>query len=108
MRVMWLCLVVACGGDPATHDAAPTTAMLTVVPLATGQVTSSPDGIVCGGGATSCMAAFPVGTMLQLFDTTPAQACYFRWPPTICGPDRTKCVFTLTANTEVRLLCSNP
>ena len=108
MRVLWLCLVVACGSDPTTDDASATTAALTVVPLATGQVTSSPPGITCGGGAMSCMAAFPTGTRVQLFDTTPAMACYFKWPPAVCGPDRTKCEFTITANTEVRLICSNP
>jgi len=53
---------------------------VTVEPPLGGSVTSSPTGIDCGGGATSCTAAFPARSSVSL-TAQPAPDHYRAWGP---------------------------
>ena len=73
MRVLWLWLLVACGGKTDTvADAGPANLTVTGGILMYAHVTSVPAGIDCGAlSANTCVAPFPRGTWVSLATAWP-------------------------------------
>jgi murein DD-endopeptidase MepM/ murein hydrolase activator NlpD len=72
-----------------------------------GKITSSPQGIDCGGGGTRCSASFPKGTELTLVAApTFARSFLESWsgcpgPSAVSGSTGGSCAFTVNSNANI-------
>lgn len=74
---------------------------LTVVVTGSGNVTSTPAGINCGGGNATCSAPFIPGSLVTLTETPGAAASFGGWSGGTCSPASTTCALTLNSDVTI-------
>jgi YVTN family beta-propeller protein len=94
--------IVGVGNGPVGFGSFIGPPTLTVAETGTGsgQVSSSPANITCGGGGTQCAAMFPDGTQVTLTATAVAGSSFAGWSGGGCSGTST-CVITPTVDTTV-------
>ena len=85
--------------DPLTPDASLDGHGLTIVHAGAGEITSAPEGILCG---VDCYGNFPVGSVVTLTANTEDGWYLHDWGAESCGANRS-CEFTLVQDTTLHV-----